>query len=334
MINETPATPSGTPQTVRLGMISNPNSGRNRRHLSSISAMLDLTPGAFHIVTARSEDIALAMTELGRAGVNVLAINGGDGSVAHVLGELVTGTAFESPPLLCALPGGTTNVTVGDVGIRGSLQGSVLKLLAWARGVQRGARIVQRPIISVRNATGESLGCGLVFGVGAVVDGIEYWHEQVRSRGMRSEFSSGVAMIRTLWGMMRGHEGFARPLEIHISTPGCAAPLDGEFMLLVISTLQRLFLGIHPFWGPGEEALRITAIERGAQQFMRSLPSVLRGRPAQCVRADTGYHSARLDSVQLDFNGAFTLDGELHHVAPGSGPLHVGVAGNARFLRI
>ena len=105
-------------------------------------------------------------------------------------------------------------------------------------------------------------------------------------------------------------------------------------MLLVISTLQRLFRGIHPFWGPGEEALRIPAIERGAQQFMRSLPSVLRGRPAQCVRADTGYHSARLDSVQLDFNGAFTLDGELHHVAPGSGPLHVGVAGNARFLRI
>ncbi|MBK9664191.1 MAG: hypothetical protein IPO61_00115 [Gammaproteobacteria bacterium] len=135
----------------------------------------------------------------------------------------------------------------------------------------------------MRNATGESLGCGLVFGVGAVVDGIEYWHEQVRSRGMRSEFSSGVAMIRTLWGMMRGHEGFARPLEIHISTPGCAAPLDGEFMLLVISTLQRLFLGIHPFWGPGEEALRITAIERGAQQFMRSLPPCC-GRPAQCVR--------------------------------------------------
>ena len=79
MINETPATLSATPQAVRLGMISNPNSGRNRRHLSTISAMLDLTPGAFHIVTARSEDIALAMTELGRAGVNVLAINGGDG---------------------------------------------------------------------------------------------------------------------------------------------------------------------------------------------------------------------------------------------------------------
>ncbi|MBK9664190.1 MAG: hypothetical protein IPO61_00110 [Gammaproteobacteria bacterium] len=116
-------------------MISNPNSGRNRRHLSSISAMLDLTPGAFHIVTARSEDIALATTELGRAGVTVLAINGGDGSVAHVLGELVT-EPRSNHRLCCAhLPGGTTNVTVGDVGIRGSLQGSVLKLLAWARGV-------------------------------------------------------------------------------------------------------------------------------------------------------------------------------------------------------
>ena len=322
------------PQTIRLGMISNPNSGRNRRHLRSICTILNHTPGTPHIVTARSEDIPLAMKELAQAGVNVLAVNGGDGSVAHVLGELVNGSAFASAPLLCALPGGTTNVTVGDVGIRGGLERSVLKLLAWTRGAPCGARIIQRPIISVRNAGGDSLGCGLVFGVGAVVDGIEYWHEQVRSRGMRSEFSSGVAMIRTVWGTIRGHEGFARPLDIHISSAGCDTPLDGEFMLLVISTLERLFLGIHPFWGAGEQALRVTAIERGARQFLRALPSVLRGRPAGIVRADTGYHSARLDSLQLDFSGAFTLDGELHHVAPGSSPLHVSAAGNARFLRI
>ena len=135
------------PQTIRLGMISNPNSGRNRRHLRSICTILNHTPGTPHIVTARSEDIPLAMKELAQAGVNVLAVNGGDGSVAHVLGELVNGSAFASAPLLCALPGGTTNVTVGDVGIRGGLERSVLKLLAWTRGAPCGARIIQRPIM-------------------------------------------------------------------------------------------------------------------------------------------------------------------------------------------
>jgi hypothetical protein len=334
MTGDIPAMHCGTGHVIRLGVISNPNSGRNRRHLHSVSAMLDLAPGAVHVITSGSVDIPRAMRELAHAGVNVLAINGGDGSVAHVLGELVAGTAFPSPPLLCALPGGTTNVTVGDVGIRGSLNSSVLKLLAWARGANRTARVLERPIISVRNDAGEILGCGLVFGLGTVVDGIEYWHEQVRARGMRSEFSSGVAMIRTLWGTLRGHEDFARPLALRITSTDCATPLDGEFMLLVISSLQRLFLGIHPFWGEGERALNITAIESGAQHFVRSLPSLLRGRPARFVRSDTGYHSARLDSLELGFAGAFTLDGELHHVAPGSGPLNICAAGSARFLRI
>ena len=49
---------------------------------------------------------------------------------------------------------------------------------------------------------------------------------------------------------------------------------------------------------------------------------------------DQGYHSARLESVQLDFRSAFTLDGELHHPAPDDAPMHVGCAGTARFLRI
>jgi hypothetical protein len=166
-----------------------------------------------------------------------------------------------------------------------------------------------------------------------VVDGIEYWQEQVRSRGMRSELSSGVAMIRTLWGMVHGHDGFAEALRIGI-TPAGATRSDGEFMLLVISALERLFLGIHPFWGGGDGRLYFTAIERHAAHFARALPSLLRGRAAAFMSRDHGYHSARLDSVQLDFRSAFTLDGELHHPAPADAPMRVGCAGTACFLRI
>ena len=105
-------------------------------------------------------------------------------------------------------------------------------------------------------------------------------------------------------------------------------------MLLVISALERLFLGIHPFWGGGDGRLYFTAIERHAAHFARALPSLLRGRAAAFMRRDNGYHSARLDSVQLDFRSAFTLDGELHHPAPDDAPMRVGCAGTARFLRI
>ncbi len=333
----TPATarglPAGSGATPRLGVITNPHSGRNRRQLAAVRRLLEACGRVHHIVTEDSAGIPRALASFADEGVGIVGINGGDGSVAHVLTTLTHASPFASPPLLCALPGGTTNVTVGDVGIRGGLCDAILTLLGWMHSGNARATIVQRPVIGVSAADGAPLGCGLVFGAGAVVDGIEYWHEQVRSRGMRSELSSGVAMVRTLWGMVHDHDGFGEALRIGI-TPAGAKRSDGEFMLLVISALERLFLGIHPFWGGGDGRLYFTAIERHAAHFARALPSLLRGRAAAFMSKDQGYHSARLESVQLDFRSAFTLDGELHHPAPDDAPMHVGCAGTARFLRI
>jgi diacylglycerol kinase (ATP) len=320
------------PVSPRIGLISNPHSGRNRRMLGHVQNILAAAGGVHHEVTSAAEDIPEALARMAGAGVEVVAVNGGDGSVALVLGALMSATSpFSSPPLLCALPGGTTNVTVGDVGIRGDLDVALLRLLAWRNGRTCGTEL-RRQVIGVRNAQGELLGCGLVFGAGAVVTGIEYWQESVRSRGMRSEYSSGVAMTRTVWGMLRGHERFAKPVRMRVEAAGAEA-VEADFMLLAISTLERLFLGIHPFWGQGEGSLKLIAIERGAAGFLTALPAILRGKqPAQTALG--GYHSTRTASIRISFHGSYTMDGELHATQPADSPLCVFPAGEARFLRI
>jgi hypothetical protein len=336
-LNAAPGDPAAAaPAASRpLGVISNPGSGRNRRLIGRLRGALACRRDVLHAETASAADIPAVLRRFAAAGVEAVGINGGDGSVALVLTALHAEPAmFARPPLLCALPGGTTNVTVGDVGIRGALEPALLRLLAWSQGRAAGARVLERPVIGVRGADGRLLGCGLVFGAGAVVDGIEYWHEAVRARGMRSELSSGVAMVRTVWGMVSGHERFgaAHPMRI---APQAASPVAGEFMLLVVSALERLFLGIHPFWNEAQPgALRLTAIERGARGFALALPTILRGRPGAVVRPENGYHSLRCGRLELGFEGGFTLDGELHHMAPGESPLTVFDAGRARFLRI
>ena len=55
----------------------------------------------------------------------VLAINGGDGTVAAILGALLESKPFVTPPLIALLPGGTANMSAGDVGLRGSLNKAV-----------------------------------------------------------------------------------------------------------------------------------------------------------------------------------------------------------------
>lgn len=318
--------------SVRIGLLSNPHSGRNRRMLGHLRNIVNAAGGIHHEITPGVSDIPLALRRMAHAGIEVVAVNGGDGSVALVLGCLLSGDSpFPFPPLLCALPGGTTNVTVGDVGIRGGLDTALLRLLAWRNGRLEGQEL-SRPVIGVRSTRGQMLACGLVFGAGAVVTGIEYWQESVRSRGMRSEYSSGVAMIRTVWGMLRGHERFARPVRMQLQLPG-STPVDADFTLLTISTLERLFLGIHPFWGQEEGALRITAIERGARGFATALPSILAGRaPAHADQG--GYHSANAGTLLLGFNGSYTMDGELQSAEKLDSPLCIYTAGDARFLRV
>ncbi|MBP6481905.1 MAG: hypothetical protein KA310_13700 [Pseudomonadales bacterium] len=131
----TPATargfPTGTGAAPRLGVITNPHSGRNRRQLAEVRRLLEASGCVRHIVTEDSAAIPGALAAFAEDGIGIVGINGGDGSVAHVLTALMHASPFASPPLLCALPGGTTNVTVGDVGIRGGLCESILKLLGW-----------------------------------------------------------------------------------------------------------------------------------------------------------------------------------------------------------
>ena len=81
--------------------------------------------------------------------------------------------------------------------------------------------------------------------------------------------------------------------------------------LCLVTALQRLFLGIRPYWNQSGGPLRATLVEAGAGRFISSMPRLLRGRPGPTMTPDDGYHSTGLASLQLRFSGALTLDGEL-----------------------
>jgi len=317
---------------MQIGVISNPHSGRNRQMLGYIHNMLKQHHNVTHIVTDSAAALPEAMRLFASQSIDTVAINGGDGSVACALEHLPL--FGDRQPLLIALPGGTTNVTVNDIGVRGRLDQAVLAMLRWLHQGHPHALEVERDILAVRRSDGSSGGCGLVFGVGAVVHGIEYWNEQVRARGMRSELSSGLAMLRTLWGMFSGHERFGKSLSVRVRDPALNRDIDADFMLLTVCTLRRLFLGITPFWGTELAPLECMAIERDAPQFLRNLPAILRGQRNARLRPEYGYHSFNSHRLELDFHGSYTLDGELRQVAESAAPLTLYSPGSARFLRI
>ena len=109
------------PAYSEVGLISNPNSGHNRDAFARIEALVAGQPAIHHVVTHSPADIESALEALSRRQVKVLAINGGDGTAAAILGRMLERAVFVKPPLIALLPGGTANMNAGDVGIRGRL---------------------------------------------------------------------------------------------------------------------------------------------------------------------------------------------------------------------
>ncbi|RPJ69302.1 MAG: hypothetical protein EHM15_13075, partial [Desulfobacteraceae bacterium] len=127
----------------RLGLISNPLSGANkRRGLAELHRLLACHPGMPHVEVRTAADVSSALRELARAEVDLVAVNSGDGTVQAVLTSLFVERPFPSLPLLALLAGGTTNMTALDLGLRGSVAGGLRRLIHWARsgeGACRGA---------------------------------------------------------------------------------------------------------------------------------------------------------------------------------------------------
>lgn len=319
----------------QIGVLSNAGSAHKRRRAAMVDNMLRCRPGIVHRLTANESEICSALGELAASGTNLLAINGGDGTVAHVLTALLNGCGFAELPTLALLPGGSSNIAAGDCGFGGfggSLAQAVLQLCRCSAG-RLNTRLLSRPALSIYHPKRPAPLHGLVFGAGAVVEGIEFWHDQVKARGLRGPGSSFVAMLGTLRGILREDGRFLRPVPIRLRYPDADQALECDAKILVVSSLERMFFGVRPYWDDGGSGLHSTVIRARAERFARMLPAILRGRRHPLMTAEAGYYSQRSPRLELQMNGRFTLDGDLYALERADGPLVLQAGPLLRFLQ-
>jgi hypothetical protein len=317
-----------------IGLISNPNSGRNRKQLQAIERIVANHPRVHHYPTPGPDDLPVAMAALANQSVEILAINGGDGTVARVLTHLLEHSPFERLPLLALLPGGTTNMTAGDVGLRGNLSGAVARLCRWADGSGDEHRLLRRPILRVEPGAGLPAACGMFFGTGAIIHGIDYCRASLHTKGVSNEIGPGLAMARTLWGIVRRDRRFARPVAVSVALDAAPPAPAQDMLILLVSSLERLFLGMRPYWGEENGPLHVSMIRAGADRLLRTLPALLRGRPGRHAGVTAGYQSHNVERIRLMLDGLYTLDGEIYQASRATGLVTITNGGTVTFVRV
>jgi len=297
---------------VRAAILTNPHSSRNRRHLGALRSTLAAHRDIRHIETASTDAVGPALAELLDWGVDLLAINGGDGTIHLALSALLAPAPPRALPKLALLPGGTTNMSARD--INGAALSQRDALAAFVSAATGGATATPRHVLQV-SPLDAAPQFGLCFGIGAIVRGIEYCHERIFRLGVRDEWATGVALLRAGWGIARREAVFAEGVPLQICIDGETHDTRAAFFL--VSALAQLLLGIRPFWGSGNAPLRVTLVREHAERFLRNFPDLLRGRAEPNLTESGGYLSRRSTAIDISGDCPYTIDGEIYHGAGG-----------------
>lgn len=314
---------------LRVGVLTNPRSGGNKKGLSEIRSLLEKHPDVLHREEFTPEGMSDALSEFSKNGVDMVVINGGDGTVHAALTIIGRGDAFSKPPLLALTCAGTTSMLPRDVGIKGHSVEALSQVLRWARSTDEKLCLLPRHVLEVKRGAGQPPLFGMFFGAGAITQGIKLFHRGVNPMGWRGEIMPGLTLLRMLVAILRKDHSKVPPLLVRARLDKQPSQ-DSEMLLVLISTLERLFLGMRPYWGEEGGYMHYTAISSFSKKLFRVLPSLFNRQKNRYATPENGYISHNLNEVELEMDRDFTLDGELYE--SGQEPVVIRPAGPFAFL--
>ncbi len=308
---------------MRIGVVNNLRAGKSQHQVSRMLGFLRSHPDVLHVETEHAGVMPEALAELARQEVDLLVINGGDGTLQYVLTEILGSHAFgDRVPMIAPLRAGRTNMSALDVGADKDPLRGVAELLACAEDGRIAERVEPRRVLRVSYGYGieRAVQYGMFFGAGIIKRAIELNHRLFDTEDEKT-FVEGVPGATLVTAGLIGRlitgdrTGILTPDKVQILLDG-EAHEHGEFNLVMASTLSRLFARMRPFWGQGPGGVRFTSIAAPCKRFGLAAPGILRGNPADWVDGDHGYVSRNVDRAELRMGCGFTVDGELWQPDP------------------
>jgi len=318
---------------MRAGLISNPLSERNRLRQPALRDAVAAHPDLLHEELDSIHTTTDVLHDFARREVGLVVVCGGDGTVQKVLTELLNGQEFDPMPAVAVLPGGMTNLIAADVGLKGDPVQSLTRLCRTAADPMAARQLQERSILSLQQVPGEPPVHGMFLGTAAFYHAVMMARHQVHPTGAKHDFALAMSLALALFRLMTGWRGsstIARGEPMAVEVNGRAA-VPQEQLLFLATTLERLMLGVMPFWGEGSGGVRYTRIGFPPQRFWRALLPVIRGRPRPWMAA-RDYESGWTEECRLRLQCPIVFDGEIFTPDPAT-PVTLRADRRITFLR-
>ena len=319
---------------VCVALLSNPKSTGNRQTLPRVRSYCASNPDIFHYEVEHVDQIGRAFQTIARVDPAVIVINGGDGTVQAALTELYQGEHFKGRvPPIAVLPNGKTNLIALDLGIHGDPIKALERIVALAKaGVDD--HVVARELIALSDGqVGSRPVLGMFLGGAGLADYMLYCRNQIYPLGLSNGLSHFLTAMAVLVSLIFGIRAkflppSSKPVSISLIRDG---QLAGRFSVLIVTTLERLLLGVQP--GDSRRGnMKLMAVEQSLPALLRLIFASLFKRVGKSQMQ--GIHLEQGDTIRIEGNhSSVILDGELFEASEGK-PIVLRSTQPVPFLRL
>ena len=288
-----------------IGVISNPHSKLNRKNPNRHHYLTYIAGSEGHVAVTNSleelEQVALMFKALE---IKVVAINGGDGTIAHTITAIIHAWKDQPLPRIVLLRGGTINVVAQNLGIHGTPEEILYRLI---EGYSKGTlnQIHRLHTIKIAN------NYGFLFANGVCANFLDEFY-----KNKTGKLGSLVLILKIFWARY-----FNRDYYFKIATSNSTTLLrEGEVIAsehraisTLAATIKNMPLGpkLFPKAGNiGEEIQCVSYICRPEEILFKVTKDILftPNRPSD-VKISS---STRLVTILTHPPSGYTLDGELY----------------------
>jgi diacylglycerol kinase family enzyme len=291
-----------------IGIVNNPRSRRNRGNPGIVHRLrLELGNEGEVVDASTPEELERAVERFRRARVDVLGVNGGDGTGHYVLTAFARAYGASPLPPVVLLRGGAMNTVAHGHGIRGRPERVLANVLAHRRhGFP--LRTVPRDLLKV-SADGGPPRYGFIFGVGAIVSFLEAYY----ATGRPSPAAAALLVARGFLSAAVGGPfaaAVARREPLRVTSDGEEWP-DASYLALGAATTPDIGFGFLAFHRCGEQPgfFHAVGVTGSVGQLALAIPRLRRGAPwKRRLAQDEVARELVLEGSAL----RYTIDGDLY----------------------
>lgn len=293
-----------------IGIITNPHSRRNRRYPEQMRRLgYILGQHDAYELTNRVEDVTEVAKRFLDSQIDILALNGGDGTNHVTLTRFIEVYKDAPLPKIALLRGGTMNTVSRSVGIDGT-PSRLLANLVEKYYTGQPFETTMRDMLKVRDEHGERY--GFIFGNGLIANFLQIYYDT----GHPSPSTAAALLARGVSELLTGGgptvDKIFKPFRAEMELEGVGRWPDVDYQTIAASTIDQIGMGFRPFIRCEERAgaFHILGITCEPTAVVKHLPKIRLGLPLpqdDVLSAVTSRVVFRADEPIT-----YTIDGDMH----------------------